>query len=165
MENIVEINDSKIIANIINKAFMTVAQQYNFTKENVPGFPAFIDSDVIEEQINNGLKMYGYRNDNQIVACVGYSYYKDQIYFIERLATLPEYRHLGIGNKLMGYIENKIMEDNGKIAEIHVIDINKLLIEWYKKSGYREIRIDNFVDGFNNLPFGFCVMNKELKLI
>jgi len=158
MENIVEISDSKIITDIINKAFMTVAVQFGFTKENVPYFPAFLGSNVIENQINNGLKMYGYQKNNQIIGCVGYSYYKDKIYFIERLATLPEYRHLGIGKKLIEYIENKIKEKGGKMAELHVVDKNIVLRDWYKKLNYAEIRIDEM----KTLPFNSCVMNKEL---
>jgi GNAT superfamily N-acetyltransferase len=163
MENIVEVNDSKIITDILNMAFITVAQQFNFTKENVPRFPAFINADVIEESIKNGLKMYGYKNNDRIIGCVGYSYYKDQIYMIERLATLPEHRHLGVGKKLMDFAENKIMENGGKTAEIHVVDINEILIAWYKNSGYKEIRVDKLVDGSMKLPFNSCVMNKELR--
>jgi ribosomal protein S18 acetylase RimI-like enzyme len=106
--------------------------------------------------------MYGYKIDDQIVGCIGYSYYKEQIYFIERLATLPEYRHLGIGKKLMEYIENKIKENDGKTAEIHVVDINEILVEWYKKLNYKHIRTDKLVDGTKKLPFDSCVMNKEL---
>jgi ribosomal protein S18 acetylase RimI-like enzyme len=162
LNNIVELTDSGIITDILNKAFMTVALQFNFTKENVPRFPAFITSNIIENQLNNGLKMYGYKNDEKITACVGYSYYKEQIYFIERLAALPDYRHLGIGKKLMNFVENKIMESGGKTAEIHVVDINIILVEWYKKLGYKEIRVDNLVDGAKELPFNSCVMNKIL---
>ena len=158
MENIIEINDSKIITDILNKAFMTVARQYNFTKENAPTFPAFINYDRIENSLNNGLKMYGYKNDKQIIGCAGYSFYKNQIYFIERLATLPEFRHFGIGKKLMQFVENKIKGIGGKIAEIHVVDKNIILREWYKKLNYVEIRIDEI----KSLPFNSCVMNKEL---
>jgi ribosomal protein S18 acetylase RimI-like enzyme len=158
MENIIEINNSKIITNILNTAFMTVAQQYNFTKENAPGFNAFINSDIIENQLNKGLKMYGYTIHGQIVGCVGYSYYKDQLYLIERLATLPEYRHLGIGKKLIVFIENKIIEIGGKIVEIHVVDVNEILIEWYKKFNYFEVRIDEI----KTLPFNAYVINKKL---
>jgi ribosomal protein S18 acetylase RimI-like enzyme len=163
MEDIIEINDSEIIANILNKAFMTVALQFNFTKKNVPRFPAFISSEIIANQMNKGLKMYGYKINGQIVGCVGYSFYKDQIYFIERLATLPEYRHLGIGRKLMEFVENKIKENGGKTAEIHVVDKNKVLVEWYKKLNYIEIRVDELFDGVKKLPFNSCVMNKDLK--
>jgi N-acetylglutamate synthase-like GNAT family acetyltransferase len=159
MESIVEIFDSKIITDILNRAFMTVAQQYNFTAENAPTFPAFINSNRIENSLNNGLKMYGYNMNNQIIGCAGYSYFKDQIYFIERLATLPEYRHSGIGKKLMGYIENKIKNIGGKIVEIHIVDKNTVLREWYKKINYVEIRIDEI----KTLPFDSCVMNKKLE--
>jgi ribosomal protein S18 acetylase RimI-like enzyme len=159
MENIIEVSDSKIITDILNKAFITVAQHFNFTKENAPTFPAFINFDRIDSFLHNGLKMYGYKNNDLIVGCVGYSYYKDQIYFIERLATLPEYRHSGIGKKLMNFIENRIVEIGGKIAEIHVVDKNIVLREWYKKLNYLEIRIDEI----KTLPFNSCVMSKELK--
>ena len=158
MENIKEIKESKIITGILNKAFITVAIQFNYTKENAPKFPAFIEPNIIENGLNNGLKMYGYYLDNQIIGCVGYSFYKDHMYFIERLATLPEYRHKGIGKILMEYIENKIKENNGKIIEIHVVDENKRLIEWYKKLNYKEIRVDEI----KTLPFNSYVMNKIL---
>jgi len=159
MEKIMEIRDSKLITDILNKAFNTVALQFNYTKENAPKFPAFIKSDVIENELNKGLKMYGYYMDRKIIGCAGYSHYKNQIFFIERLATLPEYRHQGIGKKLMEYAENKMREENGRIIEIHVVDENLKLIEWYKKSGYLKIRVDKI----KTLPFNSCVMNKILE--
>ena len=162
MENIIEIYESKLITSILNEAFMTVALQFNFTKENVERFPAFMGSEIIENSINNGLKMYGYNLDNKIVGCAGYSYYKDDIYFIERVGTLPKYRHLGIGKKLMEFNENKIKENEGKMVEIHVVDINKILVNWYKKMDYKQIRVDKLYDGARKLPFNSCVMNKEL---
>ena len=160
MEDIIELNDSKIIADVLNKAFMTVALQFDLTKENAPRHPAFIGSDVIEMQLSRGLKMYGYIINDQIVGCVGYWSDNDKIYHIERLATLSEYRHLGIGKKLMAFIENKIAESDGKIAEIHVLDKNSLLIAWYKKLGYEKIRVDEL----KHLPFNSCVMNKTLTI-
>ncbi|MDR1589206.1 MAG: hypothetical protein LBS51_03325 [Oscillospiraceae bacterium] len=93
MGNIIEISDSKYITTILHDAFITVAQEYNYIKENAPEFTAFINYDIIEGQLNNGLKMYGYKKNDKIVACVGYSHNKDQTYLVERLATLPEYRH------------------------------------------------------------------------
>ena len=162
MENIIELYDSHLITDILNKAFMTVALQFNFTKETVERFPAFMKSDIIDNQLKNGLKMYGYKEDNKIVGCVGYSLFNDKIYMIERLGTLPEYRHKGIGRKLMEFIENKIRKNGGEIAEIHVVDINEVLIEWYKNKNYKQIRTDKLYDWERKLPFNSCVMNKEL---
>ena len=163
MENITELYDSNLITDILNKAFMTVALQFNFTKETVERFPAFMKPDIIENQLKNGLKMFGYKEDNKIVGCVGYSFYKDKIYMIERLGTLPEYRHKGIGKKLMEFIENKIRENGGEIAEIHVVDINEILVKWYKNMNYKQIRTDKLYDGERKLPFNSCVMNKSIK--
>ena len=160
MEDIIEINDSRAITDVLNKASMTVALEFDLTKENAPRHPAFIGSDVIELQLSKGLKMYGYIINNQIVGCVGYWSDNDKIYHIERLAVLSEYRHLGIGKKLMPFVENEITENGGKIAEIHVLDRNSLLVAWYKKLGYVEIRIDEL----KHLPFNSCVMNKTLIL-
>jgi ribosomal protein S18 acetylase RimI-like enzyme len=158
MENIIEINDSKIITDVLNKAFMTVALQYDLTKENAPRHPAFICSDVIERQFNRGFKMYGYAVNNQIVGCVGYWSDNNKIYHVERLAVLLEYRHQGIGKKLMFFIENKIIKNGGEIAEIHVMDKNSILIAWYKELGYIELRIEEL----KQFPFNSCIMNKTL---
>ncbi|MDR2942299.1 MAG: GNAT family N-acetyltransferase [Treponema sp.] len=163
MENILEINNSKIISNILNRAFLAFAQEYNFTKENAPNHLAYINSDGIEIWLNNGLKMYGYKMDDKIIGCVGYSFYKEQIYLIERLATLPEYRNLGVGKKLMGFIENKIRNMGGKIVEIHVTDKNIVLKKWYREQGYVEKKIEEVnIPGIKKVPFKACVMNKEL---
>ena len=162
MENVMELYDCHLITDILNKAFMTVALQFNFTKETTERFPAFMEADIIDSQLKKGLKMYGYNIDNKIVGCGGYSFYRDQVYLIERLGTLPEYRHNGIGKKLMGFIENKIRENGGKTAEIHVVDINEILIKWYKNMDYKQIRTDKLYDGERKLPFNSCVMNKEL---
>ncbi len=157
MESITELKDAEIIAEILNTAFMTVALQYNFTKENAPRHPAFLDAEAIEIHLNKGLKMYGYSMNDKIVGCAGY-WCDNENYYIERLAALPEYRHLGIGKKLMDFVENKIRETGGETAEIHVVDKNDLLIKWYKKLGYVKVRIDEL----KHLPFNSCVMTKRL---
>lgn len=168
MENIIELKDSKIIANIMNIAFNTVALQLNYTIENAPRFPAFINYDEIEKDFDNGLKMFGYKINGQIIGCAGYQFNnKEDKYFIKRVVTLPEHRHKGIGKKLMEYVENNIRENNGKIIEIYVVDENKILIEWYKKLNYKYVRIDDLSgiekDGKKLFPFNSYVMNKILE--
>ena len=158
IDRIVEIRDSQIIKAVVNKSFMTVAQAYNFTKENAPGFPAFVNEKRIDDQLKNGLKMYAYEMNEKIIACVGYSCNKDSVFLIERLATWPEYRHLGIGKKMMKFIETQIIENSGKTAEVHIVDKNTVLKEWYKKIGYKEIRIE----APPSLPFKVCIMQKDL---
>ena len=163
VENIMELYDNIIIEGILNKAFLAFAQEYNFTKENAPNHLAYINSDKIQIWLNNGLKMYGYEIDGKIIGCGGYSHKNDEKYLIERLATLPEYRNLGFGKKLMEHIENKVKDIGGKIVEIHVTDKNLPLRKWYKNQGYVEIRIEEVnIPGIEIVPFKACVMNKVL---
>jgi ribosomal protein S18 acetylase RimI-like enzyme len=163
IKNIVALNDSKIISYILNSAFLSFAQEFNFTRENAPNHLAFINSDGVEAWLNKGLTMYGYKIDDKIIGCAGYSYYKDQVYLIERVATLPEHRNLGIGKKLMEFNENRIKNSGGRTVEIHVTDKNTALKEWYKKQGYVEIRIEEVnIPGIAKVPFKACVMNKKL---
>jgi ribosomal protein S18 acetylase RimI-like enzyme len=122
-----------------------------------------ITFDIIEIWLDKGLKMYGFKVDDKIVGCAGYSLREDEIYLIERVATLPEYRNLGIGKRLMEFIEDKIRNIGGKIVEIHVTDKNTVLRNWYKKQGYVDIRIDEVkIPGIEKVPFEACVMNKEI---
>jgi N-acetylglutamate synthase-like GNAT family acetyltransferase len=155
---IVGIYDSKMITKILNVSFMTVANEYGFTKEKVPTFPAFIEHDVIENDIRNGLKIFGYKKNNTIIGCAGYTKYTDEIYKIKRLAVLPKYRHQGIGKKLLQNIERKIKKVGGKIIEIHIVNENEQLKGWYKKNGYEEIKIEQI----DRLPFKVCIMQKEI---
>jgi GNAT superfamily N-acetyltransferase len=163
MNDIVELIDSKIITEIINRAFLDFAKEFNFTKENAPNHLAFINSDGVEAWLMKGLNMYGYKIDDKIIGCAGYSYYKDQIYLMERLATLPEYRNLGVGKKIIEFIEDKIKNTGGRIVEIHVTDKNEVLRQWYKKQGYVEIRIEEVnIPGIERVPFKACIMHKKL---
>ena len=70
LENIEELNESKIISHISNKAFLAFAQEYGFSKENAPNHLAFMNSDGVEAFLNNGLKMYGYRIDSKIIRII-----------------------------------------------------------------------------------------------
>jgi N-acetylglutamate synthase-like GNAT family acetyltransferase len=76
----------------------------------------------------------------------------------DRIHMICNIRKEPCGKTLMQFIENRIKDIGGKIAEIHVVDKNITLREWYKKINYVEIRIDEI----KTLPFNSCVMNKDL---
>ncbi|MDR1589205.1 MAG: hypothetical protein LBS51_03320 [Oscillospiraceae bacterium] len=59
----------------------------------------------------------------------------------------------------MNFIENKIKENNGKIAEIHIVNDGEILKAWYNKLGYKEIRVEEP----KTLPFKVGIWYKELK--
>jgi len=157
--NINEINNPKLITEIINKSFITVANEFGYTIENSPTFPAFIKYGIIENEIKNGLKIFVYKKKKEWVGCVGYTKDTEDLYKIKRLAVLPEYRHLGIGKRLLKYNESKIKRNGGKIVEVHIVDNNEKLKQWYIKYGYKVIDIEEI----KGLPFKVCKMQKTIK--
>jgi ribosomal protein S18 acetylase RimI-like enzyme len=156
--DIIKLSDSQDITRIINKSFMTVADEFGYTKEDIPTFPAFIESNIIENEIKSGIKIFGYKKNKKIMGCAGYMKYTDEIFKIKRLAVLPEYRHLGIGKKLLKYNEKIIKMNCGKKIEAHIVNSNEQLKQWYKKNGYKEIEIEEI----NGLPFKVCKMQKKI---
>ena len=159
MENIISINNTSVITSIVNNSFLTVAKEFGFTKENAPTFSAFIGEDRIEKDLNRGLIMYGYSFENKIIGCVGYSI-KDENYLIERLAVLPEFRHKNVGRKLMEYVEQKIIENGGKMIEVNIVNENTKLKEWYKCMDYKEVEIKEY----GHLPFKVGILMKEINV-
>lgn len=83
---------------------------------------------------------------------------KDDTFYIERLAVLPDYRHKRIGRRLMDYAFEKIKSYNGKTVSIGIIDENTVLKEWYKKYGFEETGIKKF----DHLPFTVCFLQKKV---
>ena len=164
MDKIIELLDCNVITKILNNAFLAFAEEYGFTKENAPNHLAFIEPNSIKIWLKNGLKMYGYKINKEIIGCIGYSHIREQEYLIERLAVLPENRNNGIGKKLVEYVEKEIIKINGKITELHVTDKNIKLVNWYKKQEYKGIRLEDVnIPGIEKVPFKAYIMRKELK--
>jgi len=145
IERVKSAEDIEKITKVINLSFQTVAEEYGFSKQNAPTFPAYIKPEIIE---------------NTFAGSAGISDSKDKTTFkIERLAVLPEYRHYGIGKKLMDFAYSEIVRNSGKIAQVEIVNENTKLKSWYKSIGFYEIRIDTY----QHLPFTVCVLNKDLE--
>jgi N-acetylglutamate synthase-like GNAT family acetyltransferase len=147
------------IHNVLNKSFITVAVEFNLTKDNNPSNGAFVEVKDICTLIEKGLMIYGYYEKENIIGCIGIkqSNIKDEFY-IEKLCVLPEKRHNGVGFDLLQFGENKIRNRNGKIISIGIINKNDQLKVWYGKNGYKEFEIRSL----KHLPFEVCIMKKEI---
>jgi len=129
-------------------------------EENAPTNPAFITYETLVDSMNKGLTMYGFYKDKRLIGCVGIEdAKKDDTFYIERLAVLPEYRHKGKGKRLMDYAFEKIRCNNGKIVSIGIISENEVLKDWYKNYGFEEVGIKKF----DHLPFTVCFLQKKLE--
>jgi ribosomal protein S18 acetylase RimI-like enzyme len=144
------------ICSVINMSFLSVANEFGYTKESVPTFPAFIGKEIIIKQINNGLILYGLLIDDSLAGSIGIKKEKaNDLYKIERLAVLPKYRHRKYGKLLMDHVIKEIQKSGGRIAEVEIVNENIKLKKWYLNQGFKEVRIDKY----EHLPFTVCVLD------
>jgi len=144
---------------VLQASFGTVAEEFHLTRENAPTNPAFITLPALQESIARGLLMFGLFRDGELIGCVGIEdAKKNNLFFIERLAVLPQFRHSGYGKKLMDFAFATIKERNGKKVSIGIINENTVLKEWYQKLGFSPVAVKQFA----HLPFTVAFLEKGL---
>lgn len=129
----VEQEDIKECVDVIVKSFMTVADEFSFTIDNAPRFTAFATT---EERINwhlNGEQrpMYVYCEDDAIVGYYSLLIQDNNECELNNVCVLPEYRHKGIGDKLL---EHAFVIAKGlgcTKMNIGIVEENEILKKWY----------------------------------
>jgi ribosomal protein S18 acetylase RimI-like enzyme len=161
IQQVTKQNDFDILAKLLNQAFDTVAKEFGLTKENTPTNSAFIASDELKAQLAENREFYIYVNNDKIVGFIAIekAVNTPNTFYIEKLAVVPDNRHLGIGRQLMDFASNRILELGGKCISIGLINSNTVLKDWYSKQGYVECSIKTF----EHLPFEVCIMEKIIS--
>jgi ribosomal protein S18 acetylase RimI-like enzyme len=145
-------------AKVIRESFITVANDFNLTRENAPTNPAFIEGDTLNKMYEKNISMFTvYKSDVQI-GFVAIEKADDTLYYMEKLAILPEYRHKGYGIKVMDFVMRFVKSRGGKRVSIGIINENTVLKNWYISYGFRETGTKTYP----HLPFTVCFMEKEL---
>lgn len=159
--HITKINDLSEVHNcvkVIQQSFITVAEQFNLTKENAPTNAAFITAEDLIKMQEKGIQMFGaYQGSNQ----VGFAAIEKSdkgIFFLEKLSVIPEHRHNGYGKRIMDFVFDYVANEGGNKISIGVINENSVLKKWYQEYGFIETGIRNF----SHLPFGVCFMEKQV---
>jgi len=158
IQQVTQQNDFNILAKLLNEAFATVAKEFGLTKENSPTNNAFIARDELKAQLIESREFYTYTNNGKIIGFIAIekALSTPDTFYIEKLAVVPDSRHLGIGRQLMDFASNRIEELGGKCISIGLIDSNTVLKDWYNKQGYVECSVKTF----EHLPFKVCIMEK-----
>ena len=148
---------------IIKNSFMTVAEEFGFTVENAPRFTAFATTEdrLFWQMDNENRLMFLYEEEG--IPCGYYSLLMQENGECElnNLAVLPEYRHNGIGKKLLEHAYQTAAEEGYKIINIGIVEENRRLRRWYEENGAVHIGTKKF-DFF---PFTCGYMQKELENI
>ena len=123
--------------NVICTSFLTVAEEFNFTKENAPAFTAFAtDKNKLRTwMFEQDRPMYGYFDDGKMIG-----YYnlmiKDKECELGSLSVLPEYRHKSIGRTLLEDSLSKASEYGCTVMKLSIVEENTVLRKWYEDQGF-----------------------------
>ncbi len=142
-------------AEVIRKSFMTVADEFGYTKEKSPLFTGYLISKERLYRQYDGEKrpMFCYDVGRKIVGFYSLARPKDGVCELNNLAVLPEFRHLGIGGKLVADALKKMKEAGCTAAFVDIVDENLRLRRWYEGLGFtyeKSVRLDGyeFLNGY-----------------
>jgi ribosomal protein S18 acetylase RimI-like enzyme len=143
-------------ADVIRRAFGTVAEEFGLTAENVPTNGAFLKTERLVAERDKGFLQYGLSAAGSIVGFMQLEKAGDGAYYLEKLAVLPEHRHQGYGRQLLDFAKNKVRVLGGIKIGITIIEENTRLKDWYNAYGFTHTGTKKF----DHLPFtvGFMEM-------
>jgi ribosomal protein S18 acetylase RimI-like enzyme len=151
-----EYDECEECAGVIRNSFITVAGEFNLTRENAPTNPAFSGTDSLIKMKEKGIEMYGAYKDGRCIGFVAVEKADEAVFYMERLAVLPEYRHNGYGKELMDFVFDFVRNSGGRKVSIGIINENKRLKDWYIGYGF----VETGKRAFKHLPFEVCFMEK-----
>lgn len=153
-------NDIPECVEIIRKSFQTVADEFGFTIENAPRFTAFATTEqrLYWQMENEPRLMFVYEQEG--VMCGYYSLLMQENNECElnNLAVIHEYRHCGIGKRLLGHAYESAKKYGCKRINIGIVEENKLLKEWYEQNG----AVHTGTKKYDFFPFTCGYMIREL---
>lgn len=136
------ITEIDTLCSLLRESFKTVADDYQLTKENSPTNNAFITPELLQKNIDKGLILFGIRQDDRLVGCVGIcKASSDDCYYIEKLCVLLAYRHLKLGQRLLDYAITEIAKRKCNQISIGIINENVQLKQWYVRKGFVEQKV------------------------
>ena len=144
-------------AKVIRESFKTVAQELGLTRENAPNHPSFFTVARLKEMKKRNAAFFGLFLRDRQIGFIAVEPAGEGVFYIERLAVLPAYRHGGNGAKLVGFAIDYIRKNKGKKVALGMINEQTGLKDWYKKLGFREVSTQKFP----HLPFTVCFMERD----
>ncbi len=147
-------------ARVIRRSFITVAEEFGLTERNAPTNPAFIKDEAVKSAASRGCNFFGLREGSTLAGCAAIERARsdESLYFIERVAVLPEKRHRGYGALLVGHAIEQARRAGAKRVSIGIIDENEILKRWYERQGFQVTGTQRL----GQLPFTVCFMEMPL---
>ena len=156
-----EINGAELNrgAEVIRESFRTIALELGFTRDNIPNHPSFMTADELRSLIDNGIKFFGLFLDGKQIGSVAVEAADEGVYFLQKLAVLPEYRNDGYGGELVNFVIDYVKHNDCKKLALGIWDRQTELKSWYQRLGFTV----NSTRDFEHLPLTVCLMDMEIN--
>jgi ribosomal protein S18 acetylase RimI-like enzyme len=145
-------------ADVIRRSFGTVADEFGLTVENCPSNGAFIRTARLRSDRLKGNRMFVLTDGDVVVGFMQLEKADAGTYYLEKLAVVPESRHLGYGKQLLAFTTETVRALGGGRIGIAIIEENTRLKDWYAENGY----VHTGTKVFPHLPFTVGFMQLEL---
>ena len=144
---------------VIRKSFRTVADEFGFTEENAPRFTAFATDEnrLYYQFCAERRPMFVYLVGRKIVGYYSLAISEDESAELNNLSVLPEYRHKGIGAKLLTDAMSQAKSLGKTILKMGIVEENKRLRKWYESFGF----IHTGTQKFDFFPFTCGYLERE----
>ena len=155
----IEKSDIPECVEVIKEAFMSVADEFGFTKDNAPKFTAFVISkEKLIQQYGDRRLMYAYHDGSRIAGFYSLKLSENGECELNNLSVLPAYRHKGIGGELLFHAFDEARKQDCRTMKIGIVEENTLLRKWYEAHGF----VHTGTKKFEFFPFTCGYMEKEL---
>lgn len=155
-----EINSAELNrgAEVIRESFKTVASELGLTRDNIPNHPSFMTAEELRGLIDRGIKFFGLFLSDRQIGSVAVETADDGVYFLQKLAVLPEYRNDGYGRELVNFAIDYVKHNGCEKLALGIWDRQTRLKNWYLRLGFAV----NSVRDFEHLPLTVCLMDMEI---
>jgi GNAT superfamily N-acetyltransferase len=150
--------DIGVLVETIRSSFKDVAKRFGLTQENAPRHPSNCTAEWIQKDMESGVTYFIVENEHSVAGCVALELANSEVCDLERLAVLPNQRHLGFGKALVTHVLSK-----AKLLGVHRVSIGIIaehteLKNWYKGIGF----VEGESKEFSHLPFRVTFMSYEV---
>lgn len=146
---------------VIRNSFRTVADEFGFTEENAPRFTAFATTEErLKWQMDGEHRlMYLDEEDSVIRGYYSLRLNGDRTCELGSLSVLPEYRHRGIGGRLLLHAMETARAQHCEQMNLSIVEENTVLRKWYER--YNAVHIGT--EKFDFFPFTCGYMRIDLR--
>ena len=142
IKEITNYDELKESLEIIIKTYKDRDEKMNLSNENNHRH-SNMTYEELKERFDNGIKMYGYYNEEKLIAYLSLEEKEDEIK-IRDIVVLPEYQNKGIGRILLDWAKEQTIKNKKSKLILRFIYDNKKLKEWYEKYGFSVTEILEF---------------------